>query len=54
MTSYELSFKIRLEGIDNDDEVKKGYVICDQGKECARSVKFDGLMNIQEYKSIIS
>jgi len=48
------NLKIRLEGIDNDDEVKKGYVICDQGKECARSVKFDGLMNIQEYKSIIS
>lgn len=48
------NLKIRLEGIDNDDEVKKGYVLCDVGKECQRSCHFEGLMQIQEYKSIIS
>jgi len=48
------NLKIRLEGIENDDEVKKGYVLCDVGQECQRSTTFDGLMQIQEYKSIIS
>lgn len=48
------NLKVRLEGIENDDEVKKGFVLCDVGKECQRATQFDGRVVIQEYKSIIS
>jgi len=48
------NLKIRLEGIENDDDVRKGYVLCDAANICKRSACFDGRVQIAEYKSIIS
>ena len=48
------NLKIRLEGIENDDDVRKGYVLCDAANVCKRSACFDGRVQIAEYKSIIS
>lgn len=48
------NLKIRLEGIENDDDVRKGYVLCDTANVCKRTACFDGRVQIAEYKSIIS
>jgi len=49
-----MNLKIKLEGVDNDEQLQKGFVLCDIGKECQRAIVFDARMAIQEYRSIIS
>merc|ERR1711970_1575863 len=49
-----MNLKIKLEGVDNDEQLQKGFVLCDIGKECQRALVFDARMAIQEYRSIIS
>ena len=48
------SFQIRLEGVENDEQLQKGFVLCDAGKECHKGTVFDARVAIQEYRSIIS
>lgn len=49
-----MNLKIRLEGIDNDEQLQKGFVLCDAGQECKKGTVFDARVAIQEYRSIIS
>merc|ERR1712137_532135 len=49
-----MNLKIRLEGVENDEQLQKGFVLCDAGKECHKGTVFDARVAIQEYKSIIS
>ena len=47
-------FQIRLEGVENDEQLQKGFVLCDAGNECHKGTVFDARVAIQEYRSIIS
>jgi len=49
-----MNLKIRLEGVENDEQLQKGFVLCDAGKECHKGTVFDARVVIQEYRSIIS
>merc|ERR1711953_1667482 len=49
-----MNLKIRLEGVENDEQLQKGFVLCDAGKECHKGTVFDARVAIQEYRSIIS
>ena len=49
-----MGFQIRLEGVENDEQLQKGFVLCDAGNECHKGTVFDARVAIQEYRSIIS
>jgi len=49
-----MNLKIRLEGVENDEQLQKGFVLCDAGAECHKGTTFDARVAIQEYRSIIS
>ena len=49
-----IGFQIRLEGVENDEQLQKGFVLCDAGNECHKGTVFDARVAIQEYRSIIS
>jgi len=49
-----MNLKIRIEGVENDEQLQKGFVLCDAGQECHKGTVFDARVAIQEYRSIIS
>ena len=54
LSELNIMIQIRLEGVENDEQLQKGFVLCESGKECKKGTIFDARVAIQEYRSIIS
>ena len=54
LSELNIMIQIRLEGVENDEQLQKGFVLCESGKEYKKGTIFDARVAIQEYRSIIS